>query len=83
MSYWSHHPEKLEEITIEHLPPKWKSMVNSEKIELDEVPEKIRFKAMDEGIVEFHSDLIDQAMMIIKGRREDGIDTRKSCSKKM
>ena len=72
MSLWAHQPEKLDEVTIEHLPLFWKNKVLSEEIELEGVPEDIRFKAMDEGVAEFHSDLIDQAMMILKGRKEDG-----------
>lgn len=76
MSLWSHQPEKLDEVTIEHLPLFWKDKVLSEKIELEGVPEEIRIKAMDEGVTDYQAGLIDQAMMILKGRKEDG---KKDC----
>lgn len=72
MSHWSHHPEKLEEITINHLPLEWRDRIDNEEIELAGVPEDVRFKAMDEGVADYHANLIDQAMMIMKGRKEDG-----------
>ena len=53
MSYWSDHPEKLDEITIEYLPPPWKDQVLEGRLTLDEVPQKIRDKAMDEGVADY------------------------------
>jgi hypothetical protein len=63
MSYWSHHPELLDEITIKFLPEPWKSRVENDEIELFDVPCKIMYKAMDEGTEDYWGSKIDEAMM--------------------
>jgi len=73
MSYWNKHPEKLEEITIDFLPEPWKTRVKSEEIELDTVPEDIRFKAMTEGTEDYQANLVDQAMFRVKAEKEDAL----------
>ena len=60
MSYWSHHPEKLDEITIEYLPPPWKDQVIEGRLTLDEVPEEIRDKAMKEGVADYWASEADR-----------------------
>ena len=61
MSYWSHNPELLDEITTEALPEPWKSQVLADEIELSDVPQDIRLKAMLEGEREYWADVADQA----------------------
>lgn len=63
MSYWSNNPELLDEITIKFLPTKYKDKVESGEIELDDVPETIRDKAMDEGERDYWGGLVDDAMV--------------------
>ena len=60
MSYWSHNPELLDELTIGALSPVWKYLVENEHIQLDDVPEKVRDKAMDDGIADYWAGLADQ-----------------------
>lgn len=69
MSYWSHNPELLDEITIEALPEEWKDMVESGEIELSEVPEKIRDKAMIEGERDYWAGQVDSLRVQLKERR--------------
>jgi hypothetical protein len=63
MSYWSHNPELLEEITIKFLPEPWKSQVENGDILLSEVPSDIHDKAMLEGEKDYWGDQIDKAML--------------------
>lgn len=63
MSYWSHHPEELESVTIDSLPEPWKSMVENGEMEFEDVPEDILYEAMEEGVVGFWGDRIDEAML--------------------
>ena len=59
MSFWSNNPELLDEKTIEFLPEDWKNRVESGEIELGDVPEKIRDKAMMEGVSDYWDGLAD------------------------
>ena len=68
MSYWSHHPEKLDEITINFLPEPWKSRCNAGDIEVYDVPEEIRDKAMDKGVEDYWASRADEAEMRMKER---------------
>jgi hypothetical protein len=68
MGWSDHNPELLDELTIKHLPQPWKKRVEDGVIELDQVPDVIRGKAMDEGLIDHHSSLIDAA----KERRKYG-----------
>ena len=70
MSYWSHHPEELDEATTKFLPEPWKTQVEEGKIELYDVPEDIRFKAMDEGVADYWGSMVDAAMDRHKAERE-------------
>jgi len=63
MSFGSHNPELLDEITTKFLPKKWKNKVESEKIDLCDVPNKTVNKAMDEGLADYWGSQIDEAMM--------------------
>lgn len=71
MSYWSHHPEELDEVTTNFLPEPWKSQVENDEIGLSDVPEDIRFKAMDEGVEDYWAGKVDQAMDMHKAQKED------------
>ena len=66
MSYWSDHPEKLDEITTEYLPPPWKDQVLEGRLTLDEVPEKIRFKAADEAVADYWAEQAERAWELQK-----------------
>ena len=59
MSYWSNNPELLDEITINFLPEEWREEVEAGNIELYDVPEHIRDKAMLEGEREYWAGLAD------------------------
>ena len=61
MSYWSNHPELLDEITVTHLPEEWRIVVEAGDILPEDVPEEIRDKAMNEGITEYWADRFDLA----------------------
>jgi len=74
MSYWSHNPELLDEITIEALPDEWKNKIMEGEIELLDVPEAIRDKAMLEGEKEYWANRIDEVKMQLKERRLFGND---------
>jgi len=60
MSYWSHNPELLDEITLKALPKKWRDKVESEEIDLYTVPEDIRDKAIIEGEKDYWAELSDR-----------------------
>ena len=62
MSYWSHNPELLDEITIAALPEPWKQRVEDGEIELGDVPEKIYDKAMMDGEADYWGTRIDEAV---------------------
>ncbi len=78
MSYWNKHPEKLDEITIDFLPEPWKTQVKSEEIELCDVPEDVRFKAMQEGEEDYWAGITSHAMDMHKAQREDELSN--ACS---
>ena len=59
MSFWSNNPELLDELTIKFLPEDWKNRVESGEIELENVPEKIRDKAMMESVSDYWDSLAD------------------------
>ena len=63
MSYWSHNPELLDEITIKTLPTEWREKVESEEIDLYDVPEDIRDKAMMLAVENYWGDKYDQAKL--------------------
>lgn len=62
MSYWSHNPELLDEVTINMLPNPWKEKVENDEIELEDVPEKIRDAAMLNGTRDHFERLMESAM---------------------
>ena len=66
MSYWSNNPELLDEITIKALPEEWREEVEEGNIELYDVPEDIRDKAMLEGEQEYWAGLADAARVTRK-----------------
>jgi hypothetical protein len=68
MSYWSHNPELLDEITIRALPDFWRDRIESGEIELEDVPEKIRDKAMLEGEQDYWASKIDYAYETMKDK---------------
>lgn len=68
MSYWSHHPEELEEVTVENLPEPYKSMVENEEMYYGDVPQDILGKAMDEGVADYWGNLVDEAQMMMEDR---------------
>jgi len=76
MSYWSHNPELLDEITVEALPDEWRNKIDAGEIVLLDVPEEIRDKAMLEGEKEYWADQMDNAKMQMKGRRLLGADMK-------
>lgn len=67
MSYWSHNPELLDEITINFLPNEYREKVENGEMDLRDVPEKIRDKAMLDGEADYWGSKIDEAVM----RHED------------
>lgn len=62
MSYWAEYPELLEEITINFLPKEWREKVENEEIDLYDVPQDIRDKAMLEGEQDYWGGRIDEAV---------------------
>lgn len=60
MSYWSHNPELLDEITIKALPEKWRKKMEAEEIELSDVPRDIYDKAILVGEREYWAGLGDE-----------------------
>ena len=73
MSYWNKHPEELDEVTTNCLPEPWKSQVENNEIELSDVPEDIRFKAMDEGTSDYWAEMVSHAMDMHKAEKEDAL----------
>lgn len=71
MSYWSHHPEELDEVTTKNLPDEWKELVENDEVDLQDVPEQIRFDAMDKGIEDYWADKTDLIRDEMKARREE------------
>jgi hypothetical protein len=63
MSFGSRNPELLDEITIDALPEPWKTMVIEDEIDLYAVPDHIYGKAMSDGLANYWSKQIDDAMM--------------------
>lgn len=63
MSYWSHNPELLDEITTKFLPEPWKSKVENGEILCSDVPDDTLFKAVDEGVADYWGEKTDEAMM--------------------
>jgi len=63
MSFGSHNPELLNEITVKALPKEWRNRVESDEIDVCDIPENIRDKAMLEGEADFWGSQIDEAMM--------------------
>jgi len=68
MSLWNDNPELLDEITTKALPKGWREKVESEEIDLCDVPEKIRDKAMLDGEADFWGSQIDETMMRIRDK---------------
>lgn len=66
MSYWSHHPEKLDEITTNFLPEPWKTQVELGEIELYDIPDDIKFEAMGEGVEDYWGTMADHARDMAK-----------------
>lgn len=59
MSYWSHNPELLEEVTAKYLPEPWKSQMENEEINIGDVPSDIVDKAMAQGTENYWADQAD------------------------
>ena len=69
MSFGSHNPELLDEITTKALPEEWRDKVELGEMDLYDVPEAIRDKATLEGERDFWDSRIDDAMMRAKDKR--------------
>jgi len=69
MSFGSHNPELLDEITTKALPEEWRDKVELGEIDLYDVPETIRDKAMLEGEADYWGSRIDEVMMRAKDKR--------------
>lgn len=80
MSFGSDNPELVEKFTIKYLPEPWKTRVIEEEIQLTDIPDRILFKAMDEGMADYQATLIDAAVMRLKEERL-GRDLKKSIRK--
>jgi len=76
VSYWSHNPELLDEITTDSLPEEWKEKIERGDIELYDVPEEISEKAMLKGVEDFWASMADAVKLRAK---EGGLWRRKSC----
>ncbi len=61
MSYWNNHPELLEEVTTNFLPEPWKSQVENGDVNFYDVPDDIKFKAVQEGTEDWFGQMIDYA----------------------
>jgi hypothetical protein len=59
MSYWSNNTELLDKITAEALPEPWRTQVESDEINLLDVPVEIRDKAMIEGERDYWANMTD------------------------
>lgn len=60
MSYWSCHPEKLEEVTIECLPLEWRDQIEDGSISINDIPGSIVDEAMMKGTEEYSACMADQ-----------------------
>ncbi len=69
MSYWSHHPELLEEVTTDFMPEPWKSQVENGDVDFCDVPDDIKFKAMKEGTEDYWAIMADHAYDMKKEER--------------
>lgn len=69
MSYWSHHPEELEELTIRNLPEPWKTQVEEEEIYLTDVPQDLVFEAQRIGVEDYWAERTANAVDMMKGMR--------------
>ena len=67
--FWNNNPELYDEITIKFLPDAWKDKVESDEIDICDVPEDIRYKAAIEGEKDFWASRVDEARMRVKERR--------------
>ena len=68
MNIWSDHPEELEELSAEHLPEPWRTWVKDGHVLFCNVPENLRFPAMDRGMEDYMSRKIDEAEMCMEDR---------------
>ncbi len=69
MSFWSHNPELLDELTIKFLPEPWKSQMESGEINIGDVPDNIIGKAMTLGEEDFWADQIEAAKIRMEEKR--------------
>lgn len=91
MSYWSHNPELLDEIIAKNLPEPYYTQYAEGEIDICDVPEDIRCKAMDGGIADYWGERTDEAKMRYKNdvvqMGKEAADRRwgicKDCSKKL
>ena len=70
MSFWSHNPELLDELTIKFLPDPWKSQIENDEINLNDVPDDVIGKAMTAGEEDFWADQIEAAKMRMENRQK-------------
>ena len=66
---WRDNPELLDELTGRNLPEPWKTRVAEGQIELNDVPDDVRSKAMGEASVDYVSSRADYVYEIMKERR--------------
>ena len=79
MSYWSDHPELLEEVTIAFLPDPYKSVVESGKLKLEKVPEDVVDEAMLKGTEDYWASLTSYIHDKIKDQKlEKAVDAHSS-----
>ena len=60
MSFWSRNSDLLDQVAAEALPSPYKEQVEQGEIDLFEVPENVYFKAMNDGIADWLSGVIDR-----------------------
>ena len=66
MSYWSHNPELLDEITAQRLPQPWKAKVMAGEIMCSDVPMGILGPAMDEAVRDYWAGQADGMRVRVK-----------------
>jgi len=59
MNIWADNVDELEELSANHLPEPWQRWVKNGEMLFSDVPEDLRFSAMDRGMEDFMSRQID------------------------
>jgi len=69
MSYWSHNPELLDEITTNFLPEPWKTKVLEGEILCSDIPNEILLPVVTKAVEDYWGSMIDEATMRKKEER--------------